>query len=99
MLVGIRKRNRGIQGPNMRRGLAAAAVTMATSVAGCGTHTIVQTVTDATTAPTAVAQTSSAGSRPSAHPAGLGDSLTLTDDQGDKIAVTVTDVMDPLRSA
>jgi Domain of unknown function (DUF4352) len=75
------------------------AAALAVTLIGCGTQTIVKTVTTsarsttAAQAPTA-ARASTGGSSQRAK---IGDTLTLTGDGGETMAVTVDRVMDPLQ--
>lgn len=66
---------------------------------GCGTQTIVKTVVATATSSTSAPASSAGGSTSSSdqsQQAGVGDTLTLTGNGGEKVAVTIDQVMDPL---
>lgn len=75
------------------------AAALAVTLAGCGTQTIVKTVT-AGARPTTAAQAATAtpaSTSGSPQQAKIGDTLTLTGEGGETMAVTVDGVMDPLQ--
>jgi hypothetical protein len=79
--------------------MAASFAVVAAAVAGCGTQTIIKTVTSPAVSSNAAATTStSANSGGSGQPqqAKIGDTLTLSGNGGEALKVTVHQVMDPL---
>lgn len=76
------------------------AILAASVVAGCGTQTVIKTVTTTGAQPTTTSQTQAAGQstqHASPQQAKVGDKLTLTGNAGESMAVTVDQVMDPLQ--
>ena len=65
-------------------------------LSGCGSQTVVKTVTTTKTAPSPTTQNSTEASAGSAHKAKVGDTLTLPGNTGESLAVTVNGVIDPL---
>ncbi len=94
--------SRGIRpGSEVRLAFAFIAMLAGALVAGCGTQTVVRTVTSAAPG-SSVNSSASAGSTSSptstarAQQAKVGDTLTLSGNSGQSLAVTVDAVMDPL---
>lgn len=79
------------------RSAAAATLGVAIVLCGCGTQTIVKTVTTTKPAPSTSTPTSTSSSSASQR-ARIGDTLTLAGTDGESLAVTVNQVVDPLQT-